>query len=47
MAGVTIHQVSKSYDGKNKVVNDVSFKADKEFVVFAVPPAAGNPRYSG
>jgi multiple sugar transport system ATP-binding protein len=42
MAGVTIQHVSKSYDGKNKVVSDVSFKvSDKEFVVLVGPSGCG------
>ena len=42
MAGVDIQNVSKSYDGKNKVVKDVSFEVyDKEFVVLVGPSGCG------
>jgi multiple sugar transport system ATP-binding protein len=42
MAGVKIQKVSKSYDGKTKVVNDVSFEVyDKEFVVLVGPSGCG------
>jgi len=42
MAGVNIQNVSKSYDGKTKVVKDVSFAVyDKEFVVLVGPSGCG------
>jgi multiple sugar transport system ATP-binding protein len=42
MAGVNIQHISKSYDGKIKVVDDVSFDvADKEFVVLVGPSGCG------
>ena len=42
MARVSIQHISKSYDGKNKVVDDVSFKvSDKEFVVLVGPSGCG------
>jgi multiple sugar transport system ATP-binding protein len=42
MAGVKIQNVSKSYDSKTKVVNDVSFEVlDKEFVVLVGPSGCG------
>jgi multiple sugar transport system ATP-binding protein len=42
MAGVDIQNVSKSYDGKTKVVKDVSFEVyDKEFVVLVGPSGCG------
>lgn len=42
MAGVTIQHISKSYDGKTNVVDDVSFKvSDKEFVVLVGPSGCG------
>ncbi|MCX6233671.1 MAG: sn-glycerol-3-phosphate ABC transporter ATP-binding protein UgpC [Bacteroidetes bacterium] len=42
MAGVSIQNVSKSYDGKTKVVKDVSFEVyDKEFVVLVGPSGCG------
>lgn len=42
MAGVSIQHISKSYDGKTKVVHDVSFKvSDKEFVVLVGPSGCG------
>lgn len=42
MAGVSIQHVSKSYDGKNKVVKEVSFEIkDKEFVVLVGPSGCG------
>jgi multiple sugar transport system ATP-binding protein len=42
MAGVIIQNVSKSYDGKTKVVKDVSFEVyDKEFVVLVGPSGCG------
>jgi len=42
MAGVIIQNISKSYDGKTKVVKDVSFEVyDKEFVVLVGPSGCG------
>ncbi len=42
MAGVNIQHISKSYDGKIKVVDDVSFEVqDKEFVVLVGPSGCG------
>ena len=42
MAGVNIQHISKNYDGKTKVVDDVSFKvSDKEFVVLVGPSGCG------
>jgi len=42
MAGVNIQNLSKSYDGKTKVVKDVSFEVyDKEFVVLVGPSGCG------
>jgi multiple sugar transport system ATP-binding protein len=42
MAGVSIQHIIKSYDGKSKVVHDVSFKvSDKEFVVLVGPSGCG------
>jgi multiple sugar transport system ATP-binding protein len=42
MAGVNIQHIIKSYDGKIKVVEDVSFEVqDKEFVVLVGPSGCG------
>jgi multiple sugar transport system ATP-binding protein len=42
MAGVNIQNLSKSYDGKTKVVKDVNFEVyDKEFVVLVGPSGCG------
>ena len=42
MAGVEIRNLSKSYDGKTKVVKEVSFEVlDKEFVVLVGPSGCG------
>jgi len=42
MAGVKIQNLSKSYDGKTKVVKDVNFEVrDKEFIVLVGPSGCG------
>jgi multiple sugar transport system ATP-binding protein len=42
MAGVNIQNLSKSYDGKYKVVKDVNFEVhDKEFIVLVGPSGCG------
>jgi multiple sugar transport system ATP-binding protein len=42
MAGVNIQNLSKSYDGKTKVVKDVNFEVrDKEFIVLVGPSGCG------